>query len=179
LDKTISGKARTRDRLGKSNRHQRQEFSVEPEKSIQNGPTASDLLELSTGIVTSYVGRNQIAQNDLPQLIRSIYSAVSALAASSAPAPEMPELKPAVPVKKSVTDDYIICLEDGAKLKMLKRYIRTRFDLSPEQYRAKWGLPPDYPMVAPNYAQARSDMAKRIGLGRVAPAAGRGRKRKS
>ena len=87
--------------------------------------------------------------------------------------------EPAVAIKKSVTADYIICLEDGAKLKMLKRYLRTHYNMSPEDYRAKWGLPSDYPMVAPNYAQARSEMAKRIGLGRISPPAGRGRKRKA
>ena len=94
---------------------------------------------------------------------------------SSAPS----ALKPAIPVKKSVTDEYIICLEDGAKLKMLKRYLRTHYDMSPDEYRAKWGLPSDYPMVAPNYAQARSEMAKRIGLGKLTPASGRGRKKKA
>ncbi len=140
---------------------------------------AAELLELATGIVAAYVGRNQIAQADLPSLIKSVYQSLGSL---SAPAPEPAaaiELKPAVPVKKSVTDEYIICLEDGAKLKMLKRYLRSRYNLSPDEYRKKWGLPPDYPMVAPKYAAARSEMAKRIGLGRLAPPSGRGRKKKA
>jgi predicted transcriptional regulator len=138
----------------------------------------SDLMEYATGIVAAYVGRNQIPQTDLPALIRSVFDALAGVSAPIAEEPVAAALKPAVPVKKSVTDEFIICLEDGAKLKMLKRYLRTHFNLSPEEYRAKWSLPPDYPMVAPNYAQARSEMAKRIGLGRIAPATGRGRKRK-
>lgn len=139
----------------------------------------SDLLEYATGIVAAYVGRNQIPQTDLPMLIRSVFEALSGISAPVAEAPAPTALKPAVPIKKSVTDEYIICLEDGAKLKMLKRYLRTHYNMSPEDYRAKWGLPSDYPMVAPNYAQARSEMAKRIGLGRITPVTGRGRKRKS
>lgn len=139
----------------------------------------SDLLEYATGIVAAYVGRNQIPQSDLPVLIKSVFDALAGVSQPVAEIAAPTALKPAVPVKKSVTDEYIICLEDGAKLKMLKRYLRTHYNLSPEEYRAKWGLPPDYPMVAPNYAQARSDMAKRIGLGRLTPASGRGRKKKS
>lgn len=139
----------------------------------------SDLLEYATGIVAAYVGRNQIPQSDLPALIKSVFDALSGVSVTVAEAPAASALKPFVPVKKSVTDDYIICLEDGAKLKMLKRYLRTHYNMSPEDYRAKWGLPSDYPMVAPNYAQARSEMAKRIGLGRISPPAGRGRKRKA
>jgi len=139
----------------------------------------SDLLEYATGIVAAYVGRNQILQTDLPVLIKSVYEALAGLSQPAGEAALPAALKPAVPVKKSVTDDYIICLEDGAKLKMLKRYLRTHYDMSPDDYRAKWGLPSDYPMVAPNYAQARSEMAKRIGLGKLTPAAGRGRKKKA
>lgn len=139
----------------------------------------SDLLEYATGIVAAYVGRNQILQTDLPGLIKSVFDALAGLSQPSGEAALPAALKPAVPVKKSVTDDYIICLEDGAKLKMLKRYLRTHYDMSPDDYRAKWGLPSDYPMVAPNYAQARSEMAKRIGLGKLTPAAGRGRKKKA
>ena len=139
----------------------------------------SDLLEYATGIVAAYVGRNQIPQSDLPLLIKSVFDALAGVSQPIVEAAAPSALKPAIPVKKSVTDEYIICLEDGAKLKMLKRYLRTHYNLSPEEYRAKWGLPADYPMVAPNYAQARSDMAKRIGLGRLTPASGRGRKKKS
>lgn len=139
----------------------------------------SDLLEYATGIVAAYAGRNQILQSDLPVLIKSVFDALAGLSQPAADAPAPSALKPAIPVKKSVTDEYIICLEDGAKLKMLKRYLRTHYDMSPDEYRAKWGLPSDYPMVAPNYAQARSEMAKRIGLGKLTPASGRGRKKKA
>ncbi len=139
----------------------------------------SELLEYATGIVAAYVGRNQILQSDLPGLIKSVYDALAGLAQPTADVLAPSALKPAIPIKKSVTDEYIICLEDGAKLKMLKRYLRTHYDMSPDDYRAKWGLPSDYPMVAPNYAQARSEMAKRIGLGKLSPASGRGRKKKA
>lgn len=146
---------------------------------MTNGSEKSDLLEYATGIVAAYVGRNQIPQTDLPALIKSVFDALAGVAKPEAEAPAALELKPAVPIKKSVTDDFIICLEDGAKLKMLKRYLMTHYSMTPEEYRAKWKLPPDYPMVAPNYAKARSEMAKRIGLGRTTPASGRGRKKKS
>lgn len=139
----------------------------------------SDLLEYATGIVAAYVGRNQILQSDLPGLIKSVYEALAGLSQPASDVVAPSALKPAVPIKKSVTDEFIICLEDGAKLKMLKRYLRTHYDMSPDDYRAKWGLPSDYPMVAPNYAQARSEMAKRIGLGKLSPASGRGRKKKA
>lgn len=142
------------------------------------GPDASDLLGSTAEIVAAYVGQNQIMQGDLPALIRSVHDALTGISLPQPPAaPEA--LVPAVPIKKSVTDAYIICLEDGAKLKMLKRYLRTHFNLTPEEYRAKWNLPKDYPMVAADYAQTRSDMAKRIGLGRKAPESGRGRKKKT
>jgi len=144
-----------------------------------SGGEKSELLEYATGIVAAYVGRNQILQSDLPGLIKSVFDALAGLSQPVADIAAPSALKPAVPVKKSVTDEYIICLEDGAKLKMLKRYLRTHYDMSPDDYRAKWGLPSDYPMVAPNYAQARSEMAKRIGLGKLTPASGRGRKKKA
>lgn len=139
----------------------------------------SDILGHVTEIVAAYVGRNQILQTDLPPLIRSVFDALSGVAQPISEPIIQSALKPAVPVKKSVTDEYIICLEDGAKLKMLKRYLRTHYNMSPEEYRTKWQLPSDYPMVAPNYAQARSDMAKKIGLGRLTPTTGRGRKKQS
>lgn len=122
-----------------------------------------DLLSQATDIVTAYVSNNAISAADLPGLLKIVHSKLGELAVegSSAARPE-----PAVPIKKSVTDHYIICLEDGAKLKMLKRYLRTRYDLSPDEYRARWGLPADYPMVAPEYARRRSDFAKKIGLGK-------------
>jgi predicted transcriptional regulator len=123
---------------------------------------SSDLLALTTDIVSSHVANNTVAVQDLPQLIQQVYSALAnvgtALAAKERPTP-------AVPLKRSVTPEYIICLEDGKKLKMLKRHLKTRYNLTPDEYRERWGLPPDYPMVAPNYAAQRSDLAKKIGLG--------------
>lgn len=124
------------------------------------------LLARTAEIVASYVGHNQIPQPDLPRLIQSVHSALSAVGTVTEPE-ALAAPKPAVPIKKSVTDDYIVCLEDGMKLKLLKRYLRTQFDLSPEAYREKWGLPDDYPMVAPNYAAVRSQLAKRFGLGKT------------
>jgi predicted transcriptional regulator len=124
-----------------------------------------DLLEMTTSIVASYVGNNSVGQDALGDLIRSVHRSVQALAQGTV---EVPAEKPkaAVSVAKSVTDEYIICLEDGKKLKMLKRYLRSNFGLTPEEYRKRWNLPADYPMVAPNYAKRRSDFAKQIGLGR-------------
>ncbi|MGN6148015.1 MAG: MucR family transcriptional regulator [Rhizomicrobium sp.] len=128
-----------------------------------------ELLRLVSDIVAAYVSNNSVAAGDLPAVIKSIYATLGAL--SGAPASEsLTSQKPAVPVKKSVTNEYIVCLEDGKKLKMLKRYLRSNYNLTPEEYRAKWGLPADYPMVAPNYAAQRSEFAKKIGLGRNAPA---------
>ncbi len=125
------------------------------------------LLDLTTEIVASYAGNNALAASELPNLIARVHAALSGVTAPAEPAPET--LVPAVTIKKSVTPDYIICLEDGAKLKMLKRYIRTRYGLSPEEYRRKWGLPADYPMTAPNYSATRSKLARDIGLGQKAP----------
>lgn len=123
-----------------------------------------ELLALTTEIVSSHVANNTVSTADLPDLIQTIYSKLADLASDAEPPAE--ELVPAVPVKKSVTDDYIICLEDGKKLKMLKRHLATAYNMTPEDYRAKWGLKPDYPMVAPNYAAKRQALAKQIGLGR-------------
>lgn len=124
----------------------------------------NELVELTAEIVSAYVSNNSIVAADLPGVIQNVFEALSKAAnASGQPAKE--ELKPAVPVKKSVTPEYIICLEDGKKFKSLKRHLRTHYNLSPQEYREKWGLPHDYPMVAPNYAAARSDLAKRMGLG--------------
>lgn len=125
----------------------------------------ADLLACSAEIVAAYVRRNPVGATALPDLIRTVHGSLTGLTGAAASAPrEKP--KPAVPISKSVQRDYIVCLEDGAQLKMLKRYLRARFDLSPEEYRRKWGLPADYPMVAPAYAERRSDFAKRIGLGK-------------
>lgn len=136
------------------------------------------VLQLATEIVAAYVSHNQIPMSEIPAFIKSVYSSLGGLN-SVAGTDAATTQRPAIPVKKSVTPDYIICLEDGAKLKMLKRYLRSKYNLSPEEYRAKWGLGADYPMVAPNYAKQRSEFAKQIGLGRIATAARqRGRKRK-
>lgn len=127
----------------------------------------SDLIELSTDIVSAYVSHNSVSPSDLPRLIADVHNALKALQSNEAPAP-VEELKPAVPVRKSVAPDYIICLEDGKKFKSLKRHLRTHYNLSPEEYREKWGLPADYPMVAPSYSATRSKLAKDNGLGRKA-----------
>jgi predicted transcriptional regulator len=138
-------------------------MSVEPDPE---GPPGEDLLRLGTGIVAAYVSRNAVAADAVPDIIRSVHKALEGLSReAAAPVPEE-RRKPAVSIGRSIQEDYIVCLEDGKKLKMLKRYLRSRYDLSPEDYRKRWGLPPDYPMVAPAYAARRSDFAKKIGLGR-------------
>lgn len=121
------------------------------------------LLDLTAKIVSAYVGNNSIASAHIPELIKSVHLALGEVENHESAPP--PLAKPAVPVKKSVQPDHIVCLEDGKQLKMLKRYLRTTYGMSPDEYRAKWGLPPDYPMVAPNYAAQRSSLAKKIGLG--------------
>lgn len=118
---------------------------------------------MTTDVVSAYVGNNPLPATDIPDVIKTVYGSLSTL---SDPSGGRDALRPAVPVRRSVTPDYLVCLEDGKKLKMLKRHLRTNYDMTPEEYRAKWGLPPDYPMVAPNYAKQRSEFAKRIGLGR-------------
>jgi predicted transcriptional regulator len=123
------------------------------------------LIDLTAEIVAAYVGKNPVTQAELPKLIGEVHRALSGAVSNPAAREELTEIKPAVTVKKSLTADYLICLEDGKKFKSLKRHLRSHYNLSPEQYREKWGLPADYPMVAPNYAQARSSLAKRMGLG--------------
>ena len=126
--------------------------------------SAPNYIELAADIVSAYVSNNSVSANDLPSLIGDIHNAL--LRVSSGAVEALSEaLKPAISVKKSITPDYIICLEDGKKFKSLKRHLRTQYNMSPEEYREKWGLPSDYPMVAPNYAQARSQLAKQMGLG--------------
>jgi predicted transcriptional regulator len=121
------------------------------------------LIELTADITSAYVGNNAVSATELPALIRSIHSALSGV---GQPVEVPPEVKtPAVSIKKSITDDFLVCLEDGRKFKSLKRHLRTKYNLSPEEYRAKWGLPKDYPMVAPSYAASRSALAKSMGLG--------------
>ena len=126
---------------------------------------ANNLIELAADIVSAYVSNNTVSAQDLTALIGDVYAALQRTSSGIAPEPQPEPLKPAVPVKKSVTPDYIVCLEDGKKFKSLKRHLRTQYNVTPEEYREKWGLPPDYPMVAPNYAQARADLAKKMGLG--------------
>jgi len=123
------------------------------------------LVDLTAEIVAAYVGKNAVAQTELPKLIGDVHRALSGAVSQPAVREEQVDMKPAVTVKKSLTADYLICLEDGKKFKSLKRHLRSHYNLSPEQYREKWGLPADYPMVAPNYASARSSLAKRMGLG--------------
>lgn len=122
-----------------------------------------DLLALTAKIVAAHVSNNSVALGDLPGLIHQVHQALRGIDGPVTAMPPRPA--PAVPVKKSVMPDYIICLEDGKKLKMLKRHLKTAYNLSPEQYRERWGLPPDYPMVAPNYAKQRSQLARDLGLG--------------
>ena len=129
---------------------------------MTNKPNVSELLELTPEIVSAHAGNNTVAPSDLPQLIQDVYKALMVVGTMPA-VPERP--RPAVAVKKSVFPDYIVCLEDGKKLKMLKRHLKTAYNLTPDEYRKRWGLPSDYPMVAPNYAKHRSNLAKKIGLG--------------
>lgn len=129
------------------------------------GPTHQDLLEMTAEVAAAYVSNNVVPSDELPELISRIHAALAS-AGKAEEEPEPENQKPAVSIRRSITPDYLICLEDGKKLKMLKRYLRTNYDMSPEEYRAKWNLPSDYPMVAPNYAKKRAEMAKAIGLGR-------------
>jgi len=124
----------------------------------------AELLALTSEIVSSHVSNNPVSPTDLTNVIQSVYDKLAELAADEGEVQE--ELIPAVSIKKSVTDEFVICLEDGKKLKMLKRHLKTAYDLTPEEYRARWGLPSDYPMVAPAYARKRQALAKQIGLGR-------------
>jgi predicted transcriptional regulator len=130
---------------------------------MSDTPTSRELPTLTTQIVAAYVSNNPVPVGELPSLIRQVHSALVNVGAPAEVSAERPQ--PAVPIKRSVTPDYIICLEDGKKLKMLKRHLKTAFNMTPEEYRERWELPSDYPMVAPNYATQRSRLAKQIGLG--------------
>lgn len=124
-----------------------------------------ELLRMTADVVAAYVSNNPLPTAQLAEVINAVYGSLRSLEGHVAePQPE--PLKPAVPVRKSITADYLVCLEDGKKLKMLKRHLRSTYNMTPDEYRTKWGLPPDYPMVAPHYAEQRSEFAKRIGLGR-------------
>jgi predicted transcriptional regulator len=131
----------------------------------------TDLVSLTAGIISAYVSNNSVATSELAGIIADVHEALSRVSQRTGSS-EREELKPAVALKKSVTPEYIVCLEDGKKFKSLKRHLRTHYNLSPEEYREKWGLPHDYPMVAPNYAAARSQLAKKMGLGRKRKATG-------
>ena len=137
---------------------------------------AETLITLTTDIVVSYVSNNSVAADEVAGLIKSVHGTLAGLGSGGETAAERPD--PAVSIRSSVKPDYIVCLEDGKKLKMMKRYLRTNYNMTPEEYRARWGLPADYPMVAPNYAEKRRDLAMKIGLGRK-PGQKRGRKKKS
>jgi predicted transcriptional regulator len=125
----------------------------------------SEFIELTADIVSAYVSNNSVPVSDLPALISDVHAALGRVGSGVAPVVPAEAPKPAIPVKRSITADFLICLEDGKKFKSLKRHLRTQYNLSPEQYREKWGLPSDYPMVAPSYAEARSQLAKKMGLG--------------
>jgi len=124
-----------------------------------------DVLRLSVNIVSAYLGRNQVPLSQIPGIINAVFGTLHGIEGKP-PEPPRPSQAPAVPIKRSIMPDYIVCLEDGKKLKMLKRYLRTAYNMTPTEYRARWSLPSDYPMVAPNYAKRRSEFAKKIGLGR-------------
>jgi predicted transcriptional regulator len=131
---------------------------------MSENPKSGDFIELTADIVSAYVSNNTVAAGDIPSLINQVHAALVRVSGGHGEAPS-DALKPAVAVKKSVTPEHIVCLEDGKKFKSLKRHLRTQYNMTPEQYREKWGLPVDYPMVAPNYAAARSQLAKQMGLG--------------
>lgn len=124
----------------------------------------SEVIEMTADIVSAYVGNNSISAAELPTLIQSVHRALAGVSTGGEVVEAAPK-EPAVPIRRSITPDYLVCLEDGRKFKSLKRHLRTKYNMSPEEYRAKWSLPKDYPMVAPNYAKARSDLAKQMGLG--------------
>jgi predicted transcriptional regulator len=131
---------------------------------MESSGRSDDLLALTTEIVAAHVSNNTVALSDLPQLINQVYNSLANIGSMPAAAPAS-RPQPAVTVKRSVHPDYLVCLEDGKKLKMLKRHLKTAYNMSPEAYRERWGLAPDYPMVAPNYAAARSQLARQMGLG--------------
>lgn len=133
-------------------------------KNIMSDTSAHNYIELAADIVSAYVSNNSVPASDLPALINEVHSALLRVTAGQ-PVVTTESPKPAISPKKSITNEYIICLEDGRKFKSLKRHLRTQYNMSPDEYREKWSLPPDYPMVAPNYAKARSTLAKQMGLG--------------
>jgi len=131
---------------------------------MTDNTSGGNFIQLTAEIVSAYVSNNSVSASDLPGLINQVHSALRGVSSCHGETPAEP-LKPAISVKRSITPDYIVCLEDGKKFKSLKRHLRTQYNMTPEAYREKWDLPPDYPMVAPNYAAARSQLAKQMGLG--------------
>jgi len=136
----------------------------------------AEIIEMTADVVSAYVGNNAVAAADLPSLIQAVHQALAGVSVAAEPV-EAALKEPAVPIKRSITPEFLVCLEDGRKFKSLKRHLRTKYNMSPEEYRAKWGLPKDYPMVAPNYAKARSDLAKQMGLGQGGRQAARGKRK--
>src|SRR5919112_5408082 len=132
--------------------------------SMSNAAAPANFIEFAADIVSAYLSKNSLPLSELPALINDVHAALVTVAGGTAE-PAAKARNPAVWIRRSITPDYIICLDDGKKFKSLKRHLRTQYDLTPEQYRERWGLPPDYPMVAPNYAKARSELAKEMGLG--------------
>jgi predicted transcriptional regulator len=132
-------------------------------ESSTNDVKREEILGLTSEIVAAHVSNNSVALSDLPGLIEQVYRTLASVGGTEGTSTDRPT--PAVPIKKSITPDFIVCLEDGKKLKMLKRHLKTAYNMTPEEYRERWGLSPDYPMVAPNYAKQRSRLAKQIGLG--------------
>ena len=139
------------------------------QEAMQQKAEQGEILRMTAEVVAAYVGNNSLSATQLPEVINTVYGTFNRVNGATALANGQPQ-KAAIPVRRSITPDYIVCLEDGKKLKMLKRHLRTVYGLSPDEYRAKWGLPTDYPMVAPNYSKQRSAFAKKIGLGRSAAA---------
>jgi predicted transcriptional regulator len=131
-------------------------------EGMSSNPSKSDVLGWTAQILSSHLQHNTVALSDLPEAINSVYRSLHTLSSGETP---QEEIRPAVTVRRSITPDYIVCLEDGKKLKMLKRHLKTAYNMTPDEYRQKWGLPAEYPMVAPNYARQRSALAKKIGLG--------------
>lgn len=145
------------------------------DKRKKSPASRGDLLHMTADVVAAYVGNNAVQKADISGVIGQVYSKLSALSDAPPKTPSRPlKTKAPVSIKHSIQPDHLVCLEDGRKLKMLKRHLRSAYNMTPEQYRAKWGLPPDYPMVAPNYAAKRSEFAKQIGLGTVTGRGGRG-----
>ncbi len=146
-------------------------MTTEQENAAPKADMSGELVELAAEIVAAYVGNNAVPSNELPSLIKDVYGALAeAVQNTTEPAESEPEVaaRPAVPIRRSVTDDYLVCLDCGGQFKSLRRHLKSRHNLTPEEYRAKWNLPLDYPMVAKNYHEARSQMAKTMGLGRKA-----------